>query len=73
MSPDAKYKELTVTFQIESEEFSTTGKKVVDLGWTEMMHWKQVDNKEMLDLKRGDVLQVGTVRLRMKKIKSAFL
>jgi DNA topoisomerase IA len=52
---------MTVTFQIGGEEFETTGKRVVDLGWTEMMTWKQVEGKEMLDVKKGDVLQIGNV------------
>jgi DNA topoisomerase IA len=61
LSPDAKYKEMTVTFDIGGEEFETTGKRVIDPGFTEMMTWKQVEGKEMLELKKGDVLQIGQV------------
>lgn len=53
---------MTVTFQIQSEEFYTTGKSIVDLGWTEVQPWKQVDLKEMLEVKRGDTLQISSVR-----------
>lgn len=63
LSPDCKYEELTVTLKIKDEEFTTTGKNTINLGWTELMPWKQVDNREIPSLRKGDVLQIASVRI----------
>lgn len=43
------------------EEFTTVGKNVVQGGWTDLMPWKQIDIKEIPNLKRGDVLKIASV------------
>jgi len=52
---------LTITVQIQNEEFTCSGKNTLNLGWTELMPWKQIDAKEMPSLNKGDVLQIGQV------------
>ncbi len=33
-------------------------------GWTELMPWKAIDSKEIIpNMKKGDVLEIDTVRL----------
>jgi len=61
LSKDAKYEELTITVKILDEEFSSSGKNTISLGWTELMPWKQIDTKEMPSLREGDILQIGSV------------
>lgn len=61
LSPDCRYEELTITVQIQNEEFTCSGKNTLNLGWTELMPWKQIDAKEMPSLNKGDVLQIGQV------------
>ena len=63
ISPDCKYEELTVTFKIENEEFTVTGKNLLTKGWTELMPWKQVDNKDIPSLRKGEILQIGQVKI----------
>lgn len=50
-----------MTFQVNNEEFTTTGKNTIDNGWTELMPWKQIDFKEIPNLKKGETLQIGSV------------
>ena len=62
ISPDCKYDELTVTFMLQNEEFTSNGKSIVDLGWTSLMPWKQIsEGNEIPPLKEGDILQIGSV------------
>jgi DNA topoisomerase-3 len=63
VSPDCRYEELTVTVKIENEEFSATGKSLTTKGWTELMPWKQVDSKDIPKLKKGELLQIGQVKI----------
>lgn len=66
ISPDCKYEELTVTVSIGSESFSATGKNTLENGWTELMPWKQVDNKEIPSCKKGDSLEIGQIKIAEK-------
>ena len=38
-----------------------TGKNLLTKGWTELMPWKQVDNKDIPSLRKGEILQIGQV------------
>jgi DNA topoisomerase IA len=51
-----------VTFEIEGEYFTYTGKNVVKKGWTELMPWKAIDTKEQIpNIKRGDKIEIHSV------------
>lgn len=65
--PDCRYEELTVTVKIENELFSTTGKNLTYKGWTELMSWKQIDNREIPSLKVGDLVDIGSIKVLEKQ------
>ena len=57
---------------IENEEFSATGQNLILKGWTELMSWKQIANKEVPSVKKGDILNVHSVSL-CKRVKLDFV
>ncbi|RNA45016.1 DNA topoisomerase 3-beta-1 [Brachionus plicatilis] len=67
VSRDCKYEELTVTFRIKNEEFSCCGKNTIENGWTELMPWKQIDFKEIPNLKKGETVQIGHIKVLEKQ------
>lgn len=40
VSKDCTYRSTTVTFTINEETFTTTGKTLIDPGFTSVMHWQ---------------------------------
>ena len=52
-----------MTIQVQSEEFTSVGKNVIVPGWTEMMPWKQIDIKDVPNLKKGDTVKIISVNL----------
>lgn len=62
VSPNCVYLQKTVYFEIGSEKFSCSGKAVVDLGFTAIMPWLQIqDDEEIPPLKQDDKLAVDEV------------
>ena len=41
------------------------GKNLLTKGWTELMPWKQVDNKDIPSLRKGEILQIGQVIINL--------
>ncbi len=52
-----------MTFEIQKERFTYSGKNIINKGWTEIVPWKSIDTKEQIPgLKEGDILDIDTVR-----------
>ena len=68
ISPDCKYEELTITFQIQKETFTYVGKNVTSKGWTDLMPWKAIDSKEQIPaMKKGDILEIDSMKISEKQ------
>ena len=62
MSPDCRYLQTTVYFTIGEEHFSTTGKTLIDAGYTRVVQWQALAADETVpDFKKGDVCSVTEV------------
>ena len=46
VSPDCKYLQTTVTFEIGKEVFSAVGKRLLSPGYTSVMSWQAIPNDE---------------------------
>ena len=44
LSPDCSYEKVDVTFTIGTEEFTCTGSKVIDPGFTAVLHWQKMED-----------------------------
>lgn len=68
LSPDSKYLQTTVKFAIGKEEFSFSGKSVIDDGFTSVMTWMAVDNDEQLPpCSKSDVYPISDVKLEERQ------
>lgn len=62
VSQDCKYLSTTVTFAVGSEKFSTTGKTLLDPGYTTVMHWQAFAKNETVPIfKQGEEVAVQDV------------
>ncbi len=48
ISPDCKYLQTTVTFEIGNEVFSAVGKRLISPGFTSVMTWQAIPNDESI-------------------------
>jgi DNA topoisomerase-3 len=66
VSPDCKYKQTTVSFDLGPEKFSLTGKVILSPGFTTVMHWQAISSDEsMPTFKVGDKCPVHEVGLQI--------
>lgn len=64
ISPDCKYKQTTVFFEIGAERFSCTGSILLSPGFTEIMTWKALASDESLpEFKKEQTCSVNDVKL----------
>ena len=64
VSPDCKYLQTTLSFEVGKEKFSCTGKTLISAGFTQAVTWQALANDETLpDVSNGDMCRVDEVRL----------
>lgn len=64
VSANCKYEQTTVTVMIGEEEFSFSGKKVTDPGFTDVMTWQAIPAEEnMPQVKEGDKLEITEAKI----------
>ncbi|XP_052797572.1 DNA topoisomerase 3-beta-1-like [Mya arenaria] len=64
ISPDCKYLQTTVYFDVGGEHFSFTGKQLLDPGFTGVMTWQAITSDERVpDFKREQLCPVQDVKL----------
>ncbi len=62
LSPDCKYLQTTVLFEVGPEMFSCTGKTLINPGYTSVMTWQQIAAEEsMPQFTVGDVCSIHEV------------
>ncbi|KAF4532850.1 hypothetical protein B566_EDAN001453 [Ephemera danica] len=65
VSRDCTYLSTTVTFEIGSETFKSTGKTLLDPGFTSIMHWQAFSKNEVVPkFSEGDVVQIQEAKLQ---------
>ncbi|XP_033112816.1 DNA topoisomerase 3-beta-1-like [Anneissia japonica] len=68
ISYDCKYLQTTAKLAVGDESFTCTGKTLLDLGYTSVMHWQQIPSEENLpDFQEGQVCNVDEVKLVEKQ------
>ena len=64
LSPNCLYLQTTIYFEIGSEQFSCSGKVLLDAGFTEVMPWLALgDDEEIPILKKNTMLDIDEVTL----------
>ncbi|KAK8384837.1 hypothetical protein O3P69_014418 [Scylla paramamosain] len=64
LMPDCTYLSTTISLSIGSENFSVTGKQLIDPGFTKVMDWLALQDDEKLpDLKGGEELPILEAKL----------
>ena len=64
LSPDCRYLQTTVFFEIGAEKFSYTGKQLIDAGYTGVMPWQALTSDEkMPEFKREQICPVSDVSI----------
>ncbi|XP_053384624.1 LOW QUALITY PROTEIN: DNA topoisomerase 3-beta-1-like [Mercenaria mercenaria] len=64
VSPDCRYLQTVVYFEVGGEHFSFTGKQLIDPGYTSLMTWQALSSDEKVpDLKREQQCPVNDVKL----------
>lgn len=64
LSPDCRYLQTTVLFEIGTEKFSYTGKQLIDPGYTIVMPWQALSSDEkMPEFKREQICPVSDVSI----------
>ncbi|MEW8341972.1 MAG: DNA topoisomerase [Candidatus Thiodiazotropha taylori] len=64
LSPDCRYLQTTVFFEIGAEKFSYTGKQLIDPGYTSVMPWQALTSDEkMPEFKREQICPVNDVSI----------
>jgi DNA topoisomerase-3 len=48
LSPDCRYLQTTITFEVAGESFTCSGKTVIDPGFTSVMSWQAIPAEESL-------------------------
>lgn len=48
LSPDCRYLQTTITFEVAGESFTCSGKTVIDPGFTSIMTWQAIPPEENL-------------------------
>lgn len=62
VSQDCRYLSTTATFGVGSEKFSTTGKTLLDPGYTTVMHWQALAKNETVPIfTEGEEAQIQDV------------
>ena len=62
LSPDCRYLQTTVFFEIGAEQFSYTGKQLIDPGYTSVMPWQALTSDEkMPEFKREQICPINDV------------
>ncbi|XP_028852836.1 DNA topoisomerase 3-beta-1 isoform X2 [Denticeps clupeoides] len=68
ISHDCKYLQTTISFSINTESFSCSGKTLISTGYTEVMPWQGIPLEEALPVcERGDSFTVDEVKLQEKQ------
>ncbi|XP_077457856.1 DNA topoisomerase 3-beta-1 isoform X2 [Stigmatopora argus] len=68
VSPDCKYLQTTIVFNIGTEEFSCSGKTLISPGYTTFMPWQGIPLEEALPVcESGDVFTVEEIKLLEKQ------
>lgn len=64
ISPDCKYLQTTVYFEVGGEHFTFTGKQLIDPGYTSVMTWQALTSDEKVpDFKREQQCPINDVSL----------
>ncbi|KAL5006758.1 hypothetical protein ScPMuIL_015564 [Solemya velum] len=64
LSPDCKYLQTVVSFEIGPEKFSVTGRVLLDPGYTAVMTWQSLsDDEELPEFKRNQQCNVHKVEM----------
>ena len=67
--PDCKYLQTVVSFDVGGEEFSSTGKTLIDPGFTSLMTWQALSAEEKLPkFTVGQKCQIEEVRSQARRI-----
>lgn len=73
VSSDCKYLVTRIDFDIGQELFSSSGKTLLDPGFTRAMHWQEMDADEhMPDLKTNDLIPILEVYKRLNNVHHIF-
>ncbi len=67
VSPDCKYLQTTVSFEVGQETFTCTGKTLLSPGFTSVMTWQAIPSDESLPAcSAGDECSINEVRLSVR-------
>uniref|UniRef100_A0A2P2LI91 DNA topoisomerase n=1 Tax=Rhizophora mucronata TaxID=61149 RepID=A0A2P2LI91_RHIMU len=63
VSPDCKYLRTRIKFSIGGEFFHCTGQRVIAKGFTSIMPWLEINEKNLPQFAKGDKIEVSKVEL----------
>ena len=68
VSYNCKYQSTTIKMEINGENFSYSGKKLTDLGFTKVMTWQAITDEETVpSVSKNDQLELTEVKLAEKQ------
>ena len=67
VSPDCRYIQTTIAVEIAGEHFATVGQRMIDAGFTAVLHWLAKDEQSVPELKSGQELIVIKASLERRQ------